>query len=71
MTARTKLLGREVELVYRVSGAGAGPRRVLVNGREMQFEREANPCREGGALIGDETLEAALDRPRNTMEIEL
>jgi cellobiose phosphorylase len=71
MTARTRLLGREVEFVYHVSGAGAGPKRIRVNGRAIEFEREANPYREGGALIGDEALEAALDRPRNVVEIEL
>jgi cellobiose phosphorylase len=71
MTARTKLLGRDVELGCCVSGPGAGPKRILVNGREVEFEREANPYRVGGALIGDEALEAALDRPRNVVEVEL
>ena len=71
MTAAMKFRGRDVEFVYRVTGGGTGPKTVRVNGRPMEFEREANPYREGGAVIGNDALDAALDRPRNVVEIEV
>jgi len=71
MTAAMKFRGREVEFVCHVTGEGAGPKIIRVNGRSLDFEREANPYRDGGAVVSNEVLDAALDRPRNVMEIEV
>ena len=49
----------------------AGPQRVVVNGWDLNFEREPDPYREGGAALRDQALDAALDRPRNVLEIEM
>jgi 1,2-beta-oligoglucan phosphorylase len=71
MTARMDFRGRTVEFTYHVTGPGAGPREIRINGKPVEFTREANPYRPGGALIPDAVLEQACDRDVNSVEISL
>lgn len=48
--------GRHVTLRYRVTGAGCGPTRLALNGRDLAFAREPNPYRTGGARVARRDL---------------
>jgi cellobiose phosphorylase len=48
---RTTLMEREIEVHYRVGPAGSGVKRVRLNGTLLKFTREANPHRNGAALV--------------------
>ncbi len=62
--------GRRVTYRYHVTGAGLSPREVRVNGRALPGGRYAdNPYRAGGLLFATKVFDAALDRPRNLVEI--
>lgn len=71
MTARLDFRGRPVEFTYHVTGPGAGPREIRINDKPVEFTREANPYRPGGAQIPDAVFEQACDRETNTVEIDL
>jgi cellobiose phosphorylase len=52
--------GRSVTWTYRVREGECGPRRIRVNGRDLDFTRDTNPYRAGGARITRDALLAAL-----------
>ena len=51
LRAELPLLGRRVQVEYRVDQHGYAPRLITFNGRQMAFTRMDNPYREGGAAI--------------------
>jgi cellobiose phosphorylase len=51
LRVRLELLGREVDIVYDVRGAGCGVTRIEVNGSLLEFARDANPHRPGAARV--------------------
>ncbi len=53
-----RLRGQDVQLKYNISGKNV--RSIKINGKKVEFEREANPYRTGGAMIDNVRLEAAL-----------
>jgi cellobiose phosphorylase len=71
LTASMKLLGRSATLKYVISEGTFSPKAVTVNGRPVEFTREGNKYREGGAVIRADQLLAALDWPENTVEVRL
>jgi len=72
LRARTRLFGREVELRFRVGRGGAGPRRVRVNGAELEgAAREPNPYRPGGWRVPGAELVRRLHPAGNVIEVEL
>jgi CRISPR-associated protein Csx3 len=65
--ARLRLLGRPVEMRYRVRRSSYGATRIVVNGAPLGLERrEQNPYRPGGWRVPAAALAAA-----DTIEIEL
>ena len=48
---RVTLLGCELEIVYRVHGAGCGVRSLQLDGRPLAFDVESNPYRRGAARV--------------------
>jgi len=38
-----KLADKEVQIIYRIGGAGYGPTAVPLNGKALAFTHEANP----------------------------
>jgi len=54
------LLGHELEIVYRVRGAGCGVRSLELDGRPLAFEVEPNPYRRGAARVSLLDVAAAL-----------
>jgi hypothetical protein len=71
LRAEVELGGRAVEVSYRVGARGHGPRALLLNGAPLSFTREANPYREGGAVVSMDELRGRLRHGANTLRIEL
>jgi cellobiose phosphorylase len=72
LVARLTLIGRPVEVTYRVRTAPCGPSRIVVNGARLPLAtRELNPYRTGGCRVPAATLSARLDREANAIEIQL
>jgi len=65
------LWDRPVTVVYRIGEAGAGPIEVRLNGTALDFGREPNPYRTGGALIGRLNFTEHLDICDNRLEVQL
>ena len=51
LRANLSVLGRQVQIEYRVGLRGFSPRRIVLNGQELAFTRVENPYREGGAAV--------------------
>ena len=58
------LLGNDLELVYRVLGAGCGVTALQLDGRPLAFVEEANPYRRGAARVLLDDLTAAREGAR-------
>jgi len=61
--------GRRIRFRYEVTGDGAGPSEVRVNGRALQARRASEPYRTGGLLVDRTTFRAALDRAENVVDV--
>jgi cellobiose phosphorylase len=51
LRAEVQVLGRRVQVEYRVGTRGCSPRAVVLDGRSLPFRRVANPYRAGGAAV--------------------
>ena len=51
LRAEVPVMGRRVQVEYRVDRLGYAPRVVALNGRRLTFNRVDNPYRAGGAMI--------------------
>lgn len=60
MTVRAVLLQRDLEIVYRVRGAGCGVRALQLDGRPLAFTEEPHPYRRGAARVPLRDVAAAL-----------
>jgi CRISPR-associated protein Csx3 len=70
LTAQMTLLGKVVEVRYRVRAAGARPSAVAVNGVPLPLTTaDRNPYRAGGWRVPAKALLPLLSRERNTVEI--
>lgn len=61
LRAQVELAGRALQLEYQLGERGFGPRRLSLNGRDLDFVREPNPYREGAAVVEMAALLALLD----------
>ena len=66
-----KFMGRDVTFAYLVTKTGVGPKLIRVNDVTVEFERQTNQYRLGGALIPTNRLMALLDEKENSVRIEL
>ena len=71
MRVRTTLLGRPVDIHYRVKSAGCGVNNVTLNGTRLTFETAANPHRRGAALVAKATLQSLLQPTNNVLDIDV
>jgi cellobiose phosphorylase len=69
LQASLRFRGRRVTFTYRVDGAGFGPRKVVINGQDVPFDREENRYREGGAAFELERFMALLGDEENRVEL--
>ena len=72
LVVRTKLLGVECELTYRVNEAAFNPvREVRLDGEPLEsVGREANPYRMGGLCFGRGALTARLQKSNGQLEVD-
>ena len=70
---RTRLVigNRHVEIVYQIERKGSGPVSVNLNGEDLDFIRESNPYRTGGARISRERFLSGLTEELNQLTIWL
>ncbi|MDB6088365.1 MAG: uncharacterized protein JWN85_1149 [Gammaproteobacteria bacterium] len=65
------LLGRALEVRYRVRHSGCGVNEVTLNEQPLSFTREANPHRRGAALVAMATTLEQLVAGRNILKIDI
>jgi cellobiose phosphorylase len=71
LTVQTVLKGCDVKFVYCVSGSERGVRRIELNGEDIEFSREQNPYRLGGACVADSLLKQKLGKNNNVIKISI
>jgi hypothetical protein len=72
LIAKLTLLGRTVELRYRVRQSNFGPSAIVVNGMQVPVTiRDGNPYRRGGCRVPVGELVPLLGAARNMLEISL
>jgi cellobiose phosphorylase len=71
LRAEIELDGRPVSVVYRVAGAGQGPRAVTLNGRALALTRLSNPYRTPGVTVAADDLRAGLRTGANELVVDL
>jgi cellobiose phosphorylase len=71
LRAGFELGGQEIEILYRVGERGHGPVSLELNDRRLDFEREANPYRTGGAALAMDALRAGLAGRAHRLVVEL
>jgi cellobiose phosphorylase len=71
LRVRLALFGKPVTLSYEITGAGHGVSAVTVNGEAVPLSHDANPYRKGAARIERALLVGKLDRPDNTIQINV
>jgi cellobiose phosphorylase len=67
----TPLLGRPVEVIYRVGSRGCGVRKITLNGEALTFQEHPGVYRAGPALLPRPLLEDKLRRQANILTIAL
>ncbi len=71
LSVGTILLGRPVELRYRIKGQGSGVNQVTLNGTVLNFDCEPNPYRRGAALVPIASVQQELRAAGNVLGIDL
>jgi cellobiose phosphorylase len=71
LRAQTTLLGRPIELRYRIGGAGCGVNEIVLNERPLAFSREPNSHRRGAALVAVAAVLEGLAGGQNTLIIDI
>jgi cellobiose phosphorylase len=71
LSVETILLGRPVELRYRIKGPGSGVNQVTLNGSVLKFDCEPNPYRRGAALVPIASVQQELRAAGNVLGIDL
>lgn len=67
----TDLLGARFSVSYAVESRGVGPVAIALNGRAMEFEREPNPYRSGGASLLVANVRAHLVDGVNRLDVRV
>ena len=62
---------RPVTVVYRLGETGTGPMEIVLNGTPLDFTREPNPYRMGGALLARAQFAEHFDICDNRLEVQL
>jgi len=71
LRTRTSLLGRMVEVVYRVGSGGCGVNALTLNRETLAFTPGDNPHRRAGARVDKAALLERLRAQGNTLTIEI
>jgi 1,2-beta-oligoglucan phosphorylase len=68
---QTALLGRPVEVRYRIRSGGCGVESIVLNGEEIPYTIRANPHRRGAALVANSELARRLSAKGNVVVVDL
>ena len=71
LSASIAYMGHSLTLKYVVKENTYNPKRILVNGKTIDFTYEDNKYRLGGAVIATEQLLTVLNQKDNFMEVHL
>jgi cellobiose phosphorylase len=71
LTVDTALLGRPVQVRYRIGPAGCGVAAIDLNGTRLPFTVRANPHRRGAATVSRQAMLERLSDTDNTLTIEI
>jgi hypothetical protein len=71
MRVETTLLGRPVEVRYRIGNLGCGVNGIALNGEALSFTCDANPHRRGAGLVAMDGVMARLASERNVLDIDI
>jgi cellobiose phosphorylase len=71
LRVETTLLGRVIEVRYRVGVAGCGVTAIRLNGSPLPFVCQPNPHRRGSARVARQTVREHLAPGRNLLEIDI
>jgi len=69
LRVRTRLLGNEVRIEYRIGAAGCGVTQIALNDLPLAFTNEPNPHRRGAAVLPCASILAAMRPGSNTLRI--
>ncbi len=67
----TTLLGRPMEVHYRIGSSGCGVNEIALNGQALSFNRDTNPHRRGAALVAMASLRERFSEGLNTLKVDL
>ncbi len=67
LKVRTHLLGREIEVTYRIRPPGCGVTGVSINGKSLALSCDSNPYRKGAARVSVKVVSEHLVPGRNAM----
>ena len=71
LTASLRIAGHPVEIIYHTGTTGRGPVSIALNGESIDFFRDNNPYRPGGARISKSSWEGRLTAASNHLTIVL
>lgn len=71
MSACIDFMGRKLTFTYTIKETGVGPKSIRINNQMVEFTREDNPYRMGGAVIPTDTFLAMLNMQDNLIEVQL
>jgi len=71
LRAETTLLGRPIDVRYRIGGAGCGVNEIVLNEEPLAFTCCPNPHRRGAALVAMATVLERLAVGRNILTIDI
>ena len=70
-TASLDYHGKRISICVKTTKGVAGPRRIQINGKSVQFEREDNPYRQGGAVLSKSHFRSLLSDVDNLIVVHL
>ena len=71
LRVQTSLMGRPIDVSYRVGTAGCGVNAIVLNEQAVIFSRDCNPHRPGAALVAMATVRERLSGERNVLRIDI
>jgi cellobiose phosphorylase len=71
LRASTTLMGRPIEVHYRIGSAGCGVNAVVLNEQPLSFSSAPNPHRRGAALVATASLLERMASEHNTLMIDM
>jgi cellobiose phosphorylase len=71
LRVETTLLGRPIEVRYRIGSSGCGVNEIVLNERPLSFTCDPNPHRRGAAVVAVATILEGLAVERNILRIDI